>query len=87
MKSLAGKTRVLVWASFGLLFLQQLLEVWLGQAPWIIWLAVLLPLFIFVPGMLAVVVLFCSAMMYVRWRAQELRQASIAAGGHGDQDQ
>ena len=126
MKSLAGKTRVLVWASFGLLFLQQLLEVWLRQAPWIIGLAVLLPLFIFVPGMLqdnlrsfiwvcfvsllyfmrlvvslfenpqnplamtgmlAVVVLFCSAMMYVRWRAQELRQASIAAGGHGDQDQ
>ena len=123
MKTLAGKTRILCWLSLCLLFVQQVLDVWLGQAPWIIWVAVLLPLLIFVPGMLqdnlrsfiwlcfvsllyfmrlverlfidprdplailgmvSVVVLFCSAMMYVRWRAQEVRQASAIEAGHGD---
>lgn len=123
MSSLADKTRVVCWFSYGVLLLQQVAEVWLGQAPWIIWLAVVLPLLIFLPGMLqdklrsfiwlcfvsllyfmrlvvslfedpgnplaiagmiAVVLLFCSGMMYVRWRARELRQAAAAAGGHGD---
>ena len=123
MTSLADKTRVVCWCSYVVLLLQQVAEVWLGQAPWIIWLAVVLPLLIFLPGLLqdnlrsfiwlcfvcllyfmrlvvdlfenptnvfaivgmvAVVLLFCSGMMYVRWRARELRQAAVAAGGHGD---
>ncbi|RLQ21975.1 DUF2069 domain-containing protein [Seongchinamella sediminis] len=123
MMSLASRTRVLCWLSYTVLFLQQALAAWLGQAPWIIWLAVLLPLLIFLPGMLqdnlrtfiwlcfvcllyfmrlvvdlfenpadplaisgmiAVVLLFCSGMMYVRWRARELRQAAMVASGHGD---
>ena len=123
MTSLADKTRVICWLSYIVLLVQQVAEVWLGQAPWIIWLAVVMPLLIFLPGMLqdnlrsfiwlcfvcllyfmrlvvdlfenphnffaivgmvAVVLLFCSGMMYVRWRARELRQAAVAAGGHGD---
>lgn len=123
MNSLAAKTRFVCWLSYGVLFVQQALEMWLGQAPWIIWLAVMLPLVVFLPGMLqdnlrsfiwvcfvsllyfmrlvvnlfqdphdilsivgmfAVTILFCSAMMYVRWRAKELRQAAAAASGHGD---
>ena len=123
MNSLADKTRLLCWASYAVLLVQQVLDVWLGQAPWIIWVAVVLPLLIFLPGMLqdnlrsfiwlcfvcllyfmrlvvslfenptdvlaivgmvAVVLLFCSGMMYVRWRAQELRRAASVAGGHGD---
>ena len=123
MTSLADKTRVVCWCSYAILLVQQVAEVWLGQAPWIIWLAVVLPLLIFLPGLLqdnlrsfiwlcfvcllyfmrlvvdlfenptnvfaivgmvAVVLLFCSGMMYVRWRARELRQAAVAAGGHGD---
>ncbi len=112
-----------VWFSYGLLITAQALEAWTRNAPWIIWLAVLLPLLIFLPGMLkdnlrsfiwlcfvlllyfmrlvvrlfedptaplavigmfAVVVLFIAAMLYVRWRAQELRAAARAASGHGD---
>lgn len=123
MSSLASKTRAVVWLSFTVLLVQQAMEMWLGQAPWIIWLAVLLPLVIFMPGLLqdnlrsfiwlcfvsllyfmrlvvslfedprdvlaiigmvAVCTLFCSAMMYVRWRAKELRQAAETASGHGE---
>lgn len=123
MSLLVSRTRLLCWASYLVLLLQQTAEVWLGQAPWIIWLAVLLPLLIFLPGMLqdslrsfiwlcfvcllyfmrlvvslfenpadplaitgmvAVVLLFCSSMMYVRWRARELREAAASASGHGD---
>jgi len=112
MMTLADKARILCWLSFTVLLLQQVVEMGSVGAPWIIWVAVLLPLLIFVPGMLrdnlrsfiwvcfvsllyfmrlvvslfanpgnpvaiigmvAVVVLFCSAMMYVRWRARELR--------------
>ena len=115
MSSRTDTTLKLVWASYGLLFVVQVLQVWLGNAPWIIWVAVLLPLMIFLPGMLrnnlrsfiwlcfvlllyfmrlvialfesptdplaitgmaAVVVLFVAAMMYVRWRARELRAAA-----------
>lgn len=42
----------LVWASYAILLLTQVLDAWRGGAPWIIWLAVLLPLLIFLPGML-----------------------------------
>lgn len=111
------------WAGWLGLFIQQLLDVLLGGLPWVLWLGKLLPLVIFLPGMLrdrlrsyiwlcfvsllyfitlverlfaypgsvaaicgmlAVVLLFCAAMLYVRWRARELRaiqSASAAQGG------
>jgi uncharacterized membrane protein len=123
VSSLAGRTRTLVWVSYIVLLVQQVGEVWLGNAPWIIWLAIVTPLLIFLPGMLqdqlrsyiwlcfvlllyfmrlvvalfeapdnplsivgmvAVVTLFISAMMYVRWRAQELRAAAATGSGHGE---
>ncbi len=119
----ARVTRQLAWLSYGVLLGQQVAEVWFGNAPWIIWLAVVLPLVIFLPGMLqdqlrsyiwlcfvlllyfmrlvvalfeapgspmhivgmiAVVTLFTSAMLYVRWRARELREAAALASGHGE---
>ncbi|WP_170150154.1 DUF2069 domain-containing protein [Parahaliea mediterranea] len=102
----------ITWLAWTVLFGQQLLDAWLQQVPWIIWLGKLLPLLLFLPGMLgdklrsyiwlcfvsllyfialverlfanpgsalaivgmlAVVSLFCAAMLYVRWRARELR--------------
>lgn len=114
---------MLIWLSYALLLVQQAVEAWMGNAPWIIWLAVLLPLLIFLPGllddrlrsylwlcfvlllyfmrlvvalfaapgspvaivgMIAVVTLFISAMMYVRWRAKELREAAALGSGHGE---
>lgn len=105
---------LLVWTAWGLLVAQQVVDAWLRQAPWIVWLVYLLPLLIFLPGMLrdrlrsyiwlcfvsllyfmrlvvslfatpesalavtglaSVVMLFIGAMMYVRWRARELRVA------------
>ncbi len=123
MMTLTEKTRAVIWVSFAVLVLVQVLEAWSRQAPWIIWLAVLLPLLIFIPGMMrdnlrsyiwlcfvlllyfmrlvvtlfanptgplgivgmiAVVILFIAAMLYVRWRAREMRQAAVSASGHGD---
>ncbi len=111
----AGKAQIawlLTWAGWWVLLLQQITDAWIHSAPWIIWLAKLLPLAMFVPGMLrdrlrsfiwlcfvcllyfislverifavpdsllagaglvAVVTLFCAAMLYVRWRARDLR--------------
>jgi len=105
----------LLWVGWWLLLLQQGADAWLQGAPWIIWLVKLLPLLIFLPGMLrsnlrsfiwlcfvsllyfmtlvealfarpgealpvvgtcAVVLLFISAMLYVRWRARQLRAAA-----------
>ncbi len=104
----------LAWGAWLLLFLQQTADAWLRDVPWIIWCGKLLPLLIFVPGMLkdrlrsfiwlcfmcllyfialvqylfsapgsllaqtgmlAVVVLFTAAMLYVRARGPELRAA------------
>ncbi len=113
----------LAWTSYLVLLGQQAADCWIHGAPWIIWLVKLLPLLIFLPGMVrdrlrtylwlcfvslgyfvvlverifaqpgsalvicgltAVVVLFCSAMMYVRWRARDLQAASEgAAAGEG----
>ena len=112
---LSSTAGLLVWVSWGVLLLQQLADAWVQQVPWIIWLGKLLPLLIFLPGMLrdrlrsyiwlcfvsllyfialverlfaepgsalaitgmvAVVTLFITAMMYVRWRARELRGAN-----------
>jgi len=105
----------LTWLSWLTLFLQQAADAWAYQAPWFIWTLKLLPLLIFLPGMLkdnlrsyiwlcfvclgyfmilvqrifaqpdsllvviglvAVVILFTAAMLYVRWRARELRAMS-----------
>lgn len=105
----------LCWFCYWALLLQQALDAWLRAAPWFIWLVKLLPLLLFLPGMLrdnlrsyiwlcfvclgyflilvqrifaqpdsllvssglvAVVLLFIAAMLYVRWRARELRALS-----------
>jgi uncharacterized membrane protein len=102
------------WISWLTLTLQQAADAWVHQAPWFIWCLKLLPLLLFLPGMLrdnlrsfiwlcfvclgyfmilvqrlfaepgnllvslgmvAVVVLFIASMLYVRWRARELRGA------------
>ncbi len=106
-------TRRLVFASLGLALLAEVLVSLNDGAPWIIWLLRLVPLLLFIPGMLAdrlrsyiwlcfvcllyfmtavlrifalpqdpvtitglvaIVTLFISAMLYVRWRAQQLRR-------------
>ncbi len=119
--SKASVTRQVVWVSLTALLLQQGAQLWLSNAPAVVW-VLLLPLAIFIPGIIrdnlrsyiwlcfvcllyfmrlvvavfateggalaitgtvAVVILFISAMMYVRWRARELREAAILASGHG----
>ncbi|MDO8861443.1 DUF2069 domain-containing protein [Haliea sp. E1-2-M8] len=42
----------LIWLSWGLLLAQQVLDLFEFQPPWIIWLGKLLPLLLFLPGML-----------------------------------
>jgi len=115
--------RVLAWSAWTLLLLQQVADAWLHHLPWIIWAGKLIPLLLFLPGMLrdrlrsfiwlcfvslmyfialverlfaqpgsvlaitgmvAVVVLFISAMMFVRWRARELRALAPDSHGNGD---
>ena len=115
MSTQPATTLKVIWVSFAVLFATQALEALRGGAPWIIWVAVLLPLIVFLPGMLrdnlrsfiwlcfvlllyfmrlvvalferptdplaisgmtAVVILFVAAMLYVRWRARELRAAT-----------
>ncbi len=115
MSTQTRNLRVICLASFAVLCLQQLTDAWYSAAPLVVWGAVLVPLLLFLPGMLrdnlrsfvwlcfvsllyfmrlvinlfeqphsalawtgmlAVVSLFCSAMLYVRWRARELRSAS-----------
>ncbi len=105
----------LLWAAWLLLLGQQFADAFLRGVPWVIWCGKLLPLLIFLPGMLrdrlrsfiwlcfvsllyfitlverlfalpgsllaqagmlAVVVLFVSAMLYVRVRGPELRAFS-----------
>ncbi|MDX1736356.1 MAG: DUF2069 domain-containing protein [Halioglobus sp.] len=117
---LAARARLLTWLAWWTLLLQQALDAFLHGAPWIIWLAKLLPLLLFAPGMradnlrsyiwlafvslgyfmilvqrifaaptdplvivglAADVVLFISAMLFIRWRARALREA--ASLGHG----
>ena len=107
----------LTWMSWTVLLLQQAADAAVHQAPWFIWVIKLLPLLIFLPGMLkdnlrsyiwlcfvclgyfmilvqrifaqpdsilvvigliAVVVLFIVAMLYVRWRARDLRAMSAS---------
>ena len=111
---LSAWARVCTWLSYGLLLLQQMVDAWVHAVPWVVWLVKLLPLLLFLPGMLkdnlrsfiwlcfvcllyfmvlvqrlflvpgdslavvgtvAVASLFTAAMLYVRWRARELRAA------------
>ncbi|MDP5063930.1 MAG: DUF2069 domain-containing protein [Haliea sp.] len=108
----------LTWFSWAMLLGQTTVSLALTQPPLIIWLGILLPLALFVHGMLhdrmrsfiwlclvslpyfvvmverlfatpqallpwvgmvAVVALYCSAMLYVRWRGPELRAAAPVA--------
>lgn len=117
------KVRYIVWFSWALLLTMQIIDFWQQRAPAVVWVALLLPLVVFIPGILkdnlrsyiwlcfvsllyfmrlvialfaqpdsvtaivgmgAVVVLFISAMMYVRWRARELRDAAVVGTGHGE---
>ena len=110
---------MLTWAAWIVLVLQQAADAGLHYAPWFIWLLKVLPLLLFLPGMLkdnlrsyiwlcficlgyfivlvqrlfaqpdsalvitgmsAVVILFSAAMLYVRWRAQELRDNDTDVG-------
>jgi uncharacterized membrane protein len=105
------------------LLLQQAVDAGVHQAPWFIWLLKLLPLLLFLPGMLndnlrsfiwlcfvclgyflilvqrvfaqpdsllviggliAVVILFIAAMLYVRWRARELRLQGVSQRSPGE---
>jgi uncharacterized membrane protein len=113
----------LTWLSWSVLLLQQAVDAWMSQAPWFIWVLKLLPLLLFLPGMLkdnlrsfiwlcfvclgyflilvqrifaqpdnplvigglvAVVILFIAAMMYVRWRARERRIQGSPPLGNGE---
>ena len=113
---------IAVWSGWLVLLVQQVADAWQQQLPWVIWLGKLLPLLIFLPGMMkdnlrtfiwlcfvsllyfialverlfalpgdpqavtgmvAVVTLFIAAMMYVRWRARELRAAAGHPTGQG----
>ena len=113
--TLSSSAARLTWLSWSALLLQQAADAWAHQAPWFIWALKVIPLLIFLPGMLrdnlrsyiwlcfvclgyflilvqrifaqpdsllvivgltAVVVLFIAAMLYVRWRARELRALS-----------
>jgi len=111
----SDKAHLLTWLGWALLLLTQAIDAWLRHLPWIIWLGTLLPLVIFLPGMLrdnlrsyiwlcfvsllyfitlvvrlfaqpdsalsvlgmlAVVTVFIAAMLFVRWRARELKAAA-----------
>jgi uncharacterized membrane protein len=121
--SLSSNASRLTWLSWSALVLQQSADAWWHQAPWFIWAVKLMPLLIFLPGMLrdnlrsyiwlcfvclgyflilvqrifaqpdnllvvsglaSVVLLFTAAMMYVRWRARELRSLNAHQMNDGD---
>jgi uncharacterized membrane protein len=108
----SDRAHLLTWFSWLLLLAVQLADAWQLQVPWIIWLGKVVPLLLFLPGMLknklrsylwlcfvsllyflvlverlfaspdsllaitgmiAVVNLFIGAMLFVRWRARELK--------------
>ena len=49
---LSARAYWLTWISWSVLLLQQAADAWVHQAPWFIWMLKLLPLMIFLPGML-----------------------------------
>jgi uncharacterized membrane protein len=48
----SDKAHLATWLGWAGLFLTQALDAWQMSVPWIIWLGTLLPLVIFIPGML-----------------------------------
>jgi len=121
--TLSSSASRLIWLGWSALLLQQAADAWAHQAPWFIWALKVMPLLIFLPGMLrdnlrsyiwlcfvclgyflilvqrifaqpdnllvvsglvAVVLLFTAAMMYVRWRARELRSLNAHQMNDGD---
>lgn len=122
---LSTRARVTTWLAYWTLLLQQAADAFASGAPWFIWLVKILPLLLFLRGMLkdnlrsfiwvcfvclgyfmllvqrlfadplnplsligmlAVVLLFVAAMLYVRWRAPEKRlvtQQPVKAGNTG----
>jgi uncharacterized membrane protein len=48
----SDKAGVLVWVSWLTLLMVQVFDAWSTQVPWIIWLGKIVPLLIFIPGML-----------------------------------
>ncbi len=118
MESRVQLSKAITWGSFALLILLQLLESVIQQPPLLVWVIRVLPLLVFMPGMLAdklrsyiwvcfvcllyfmtlverlfiapdnpvaimamisVVTLFVASMLYVRWRAGELKQENSHA--------
>lgn len=112
--SAADKAHLLTWLAWAVLLLTQVIDAWVHHMPAIIWLGKLVPLLIFLPGMVrdnlrsyvwlcfvsllyfislverlfalpdsllaiagmfAVVSLFISSMLFVRWRARELKSS------------
>ena len=112
--SATDKALVLTWLAWAVLLLTQIIDVWVYHLPAIIFLGKLVPLLIFLPGMvrenlrsyvwlcfvsllyfislverlfaqpdsllatagmIAVVSLFISSMLFVRWRARELKSS------------
>lgn len=112
--SAADKAHVLTWLAWVVLLLTQVIDVWVHHIPAIIIFGKLIPLLIFLPGMVrenlrsyvwlcfvsllyfislverlfaqpdsllaaagmvAVVSLFISSMLFVRWRARELKSS------------
>jgi len=121
---LSDKAHTLTWLSWAVLLAVQIVDAWQTQVPWIIWLGKLIPLLMFLPGMLrnnlrtyiwlcfvcllyflvlverlfaqpdsviatigmiAVVILFNASMLFVRWRARELKAANGSPGGLGEE--
>jgi len=113
----SDKAYTLTWMSWAALLCSEILDAWVHQVPPIIWVGKVLPLLIFLPGMvknnlrsyiwlcfvsllyfialverlvarpentvaavglLAVVTLFIAAMLFVRWRAREIKAAAEA---------
>ena len=115
MATRSDKAHIATWVAWVGLFVTQLADAWILAVPWIIWLGTVLPLVIFLPGMLrdnlrsyiwlcfvsllyfvalvvrlfaqpdnlllalsllCVVTVFIAAMLYVRWKARELKEPS-----------
>ena len=52
LSRLSNRAQILVWVGWLVLLLVQVADAWQSQMPWIFWLAKILPLLIFLPGML-----------------------------------
>lgn len=119
----SDKAYTLTWMSWAALLFSEMMDAWVHPVPLIIWAGKVLPLLIFLPGMLkdnlrsyiwlcfvsllyfialverlvarpentlpavglvAVVTLFIAAMLFVRWRAREIKAAAAAEAGESE---